>query len=140
MSDFLKELYEWSTGTLAPPIAASANPPLAASATSYDEMPDTPTNFVTFYDPAGSVRPDTPLSSMIVRIVARGEDRDAVLALANAAFELFHLPEGTPLIGQDIGDYYIYSTVARSRPQRAGNDANNYPLYSFDVEVNLREA
>ncbi|MCK5640801.1 MAG: hypothetical protein KAJ19_08390 [Gammaproteobacteria bacterium] len=138
MSDFMQELYQWSTGTIAPAMSASANPPLAASSTSYDEMPDTPINHVALYEAGGSTLPEVPQSIQMVRVVARGVDRDAVKALIDQAYALYHVAEGSVLVEQDLTDFHVHTLVARSRPQRAGNDENNYPLMSFDMEARIR--
>jgi hypothetical protein len=140
MSDFLQALYEWSTGTIVPAVAASANPPLTASATFYDEMGDEPINAICLYEAGGSTLAHVPQSMQLVRVVARGEDRDEAKTLIEAAYSLFHIAEGSVLIGVDLGDFHVFTAVARSVPQRAGNDQNNYPLIAFDMEVRYRSS
>ena len=142
MSDFLKELYQWSTNQLASPISASANPALSASATFYDEMPsadDDPVNVICFYEFGGFTDPHVPLSIDIIRVVSRGTDRDAAKSLIDQIYTLLHAAEGSVLIEQDILDFHVHTLVARSRPQRAGNDQNNYPLFAFNIDARIRK-
>lgn len=139
MSDFLKELYEWSTGTLAPPISASANPPLAASATFYDYMPPTPEDCIAFFDTSGNANSTYPVEGQLVRVLARGANRDAAKVLADQVYNLFHLGAGSVLNGQTLDEFHVYTLIARSRPQQAGVDKNKRPLYAFDVEAKIRE-